>query len=115
MFHLTSVIQEHVKKHGEVVQFVCQLCSASLSTQSQFRKHLKMKHNKTIDIMGNVIDSQQELKEKKEREKVRRKRKTNEEEDPLNTTKKRRRNSKKMKEEEEIVACCGLETTTRAL
>ena len=84
---------------------MCQFCSASLSTQSQFRKHLKMKHNKTIDIMGNVIDSQQELKEKKEREKVRRKRKTNEEEDPNSPTKKRRRNSnKRMKEEEERVA-----------
>ena len=94
--------QEHVKKHGEVVQFLCQYCNASLSTQSQFRKHLKMAHNKTIDIMGNVIDSSQELKERKEREKIRRKRRS---EDPLamdnSPNKKRRRNSKKTVKEEE--------------
>lgn len=72
--------QEHVKKHGEVVQFVCQFCSASLSTQSQYRKHLKMRHDKTIDIMGNVIDSQTDVKE---RDKTRRKRKmTTEDQDP---------------------------------
>ena len=94
--------QEHVKKHGEVVQFLCQYCNASLSTQSQFRKHLKMAHNKTIDIMGNVIDSSQELKERKEREKIRRKRRS---EDLLaldnSPNKKRRRNSKKTVKEEE--------------
>jgi hypothetical protein len=62
-----------------VVQFLCNYCPASLSTQSQYRKHLKvantsnklthlyllqMRHNKTIDIMGNIIDSLPEVKDK---------------------------------------------------
>ena len=89
--------QEHVKKHGEVVQFLCQFCTASLSTQSQYRKHLKMRHNKTIDIMGNVIDSPPDYKE---REKVKRKRRMAREEAELpaeispNTKKRRRRKLK---------------------
>ena len=89
--------QEHVKKHGEVVQFLCQFCSASLSTQSQYRKHLKMRHNKTIDIMGNVIDSPPDYKE---REKVKRKRRMAREEAELsaeispNMKKRRRRKLK---------------------
>jgi len=74
-FRHPTHFKEHVKKHGEVVQFVCQFCNASLSTQSQYRKHLKSRHNKTIDIMGNVIDSQADLKDK---EKARRKRKKDE-------------------------------------
>jgi hypothetical protein len=36
-----------------------------VATQSQFRKHLKTRHNKTMDIMGNLIDwsssSQQDM------------------------------------------------------
>ena len=89
--------QEHVKKHGEVVQFLCQFCTASLSTQSQYRKHLKMRHNKTIDIMGNVIDSPPDYKE---REKVKRKRRMAREEAEMsaeispNTKKRRRRKLK---------------------
>ena len=30
-----------------------------MATQSQFRKHLKTKHNKTIDIYGSIIDCPQ--------------------------------------------------------
>ena len=70
-FRHPTHFKEHVKKHGEVVQFLCNFCPASLSTQSQYRKHLKMRHNKTIDIMGNIIDSPPEFKD---REKVKRKR-----------------------------------------
>ena len=86
-----------MKKHGEVVQFLCQFCTASLSTQSQYRKHLKMRHNKTIDIMGNVIDSPPDYKE---REKVKRKRRMAREEAEMsaeispNTKKRRRRKLK---------------------
>jgi hypothetical protein len=36
--------------------FYSVLFQASVSTQSQFRKHLKTRHNKTMDIMGNLID-----------------------------------------------------------
>ena len=95
-----------MKKHGEVVQFVCQFCSSSLSTQSQYRKHLKMRHNKTIDIMGNVIDSQADYKD---RDKVRRKRKmTKEELDPLAgggevpKAEAKRKRRRKVKAEEEL-------------
>jgi len=70
-FRHPTHFKEHVKKHGEVVQFLCNFCPASLSTQSQYRKHSKMRHNKTIDIMGNIIDSPPEFKD---REKVKRKR-----------------------------------------
>eukprot|EP00092_Neocalanus_flemingeri_P027637 GFUD01029990.1.p1 GENE.GFUD01029990.1~~GFUD01029990.1.p1 ORF type:complete len:536 (-),score=94.19 GFUD01029990.1:294-1901(-) len=70
-FRHPTHFKEHVKKHGEVVQFLCNFCPASLSTQSQYRKHLKMRHNKTVDIMGHIIDSPPEFKD---REKVKRKR-----------------------------------------
>ena len=112
--------QEHVKKHGEVVQFLCQFCTASLSTQSQYRKHLKMRHNKTIDIMGNVIDSPPDYKE---REKVKRKRRMAREEAELsaeispNTKKRRRRKLKseapEISQYEEVVqSSSGNETGT---
>jgi len=104
-FRHPTHFKEHVKKHGEVVQFLCQFCNASLSTQSQYRKHLKKWHNKTIDIMGNVIDGQTDAKDK---DKTRRKRKATKDDqpqlDPLNlsgipdqTIKRKRR--KKIKEE----------------
>jgi len=123
-FRHPTHFKEHVKKHGEVVQFLCQFCNASLSTQSQYRKHLKKWHNKTIDIMGNVIDGQTDAKDK---DKARRKRKATKDDhvqmDPLNlsgipdqTSKRKRR--KKVKDEvvaghfEEVSAGAVMETGT---
>jgi len=92
-FRHPTHFKEHVKKHGEVVQFLCNFCPASLSTQSQYRKHIKTKHSKTIDIMGNIIDT---APDGKNGEKGRRKRKTQgtEEVDVTDNRKKRRRRGK---------------------
>jgi len=79
-----------VKKHGEVVQFLCNFCPASLSTQSQYRKHLKMRHNKTIDIMGNIIDSPPEAKDKDRAKRKRRVVKPEEDATGLGKRKRRR-------------------------
>jgi hypothetical protein len=92
-----------------VVQFLCNFCPASLSTQSQYRKHLKvrnttnnlthlyplqMRHNKTIDIMGNIIDSIPEVKDKERAKRKRRPVKPEEEGRPAGGRAKRRRRAK---------------------
>merc|ERR1712088_658001 len=64
---------------------------ASLSTQSQYRKHLKMRHNKTIDIMGTIIDSPPEAKDK---DRAKRKRRVVKPEEDTTGKKKRRRRLK---------------------
>jgi len=38
------------------VQFSCSDCPASYTVQNQYRRHLKVRHCKTIDILGNVVE-----------------------------------------------------------
>ena len=134
-FRHPTHFKEHVKKHGEVkklknmfvkvkylfqvVQFLCNFCPASLSTQSQYRKHLKMRHNKTIDIMGNIIDSPPEAKDKDRAKRKRRVVKPEEEEEAILGKKKRRRRTKtdstEISQYEEVVHSSSVDQATGAV
>ena len=103
----------------QVVQFLCNFCPASLSTQSQYRKHLKMRHNKTIDIMGNIIDSPPDAKDKDRAKRKRRVVKPEEEEEAIMGKKKRRRRTKtdstEISQYEEVVHSSSVDQPTGAV